>query len=233
MQASHASMKLFTRKAEPPETGTAHWCQARGCVNQTAERCRYVDRRGRRCAAVFCPSHHERVGKDVYCRRHAGTIRALGETGRDRNLLPDLENRGPSLVNWIASDIDERVRSLLEEVARPGERVLAEDEVVLAYDQGRRPRWERSWRLVEATGLVLKVAISVMEDEDPLVMVKVGHEMVAKGVPPWIARRAKDPEITEAADRSQRQLFYRFLQENITVAVHRLRQRADNPTWVA
>lgn len=231
-------MKIFSRKAEPSSAAqngarSPQLCHARGCVNDNAARCSYVDRRGRLCNGLYCPAHREQIEGSVYCRRHAGTVRALGDDGRSRFGLPDLDNRGPSLVNWIASDIDDRVRALLDQVARPGERVLVDDEVILAYDHERRPRWERSWKLVETTGLVLKVSIQVDEREDPLVTVRVGHEMVAKGVPPWIARRKQGHEVPDSVDRSQRQLFYRFLQENITTAVHRLRERADHPTWVA
>jgi len=229
-------MKLFNHKPDAstvrPRTST-RLCQARGCVSYDAEPCAYVDRRGRHCDALFCPTHHEVIDGAVFCRRHAGTLRALGEKGQERFGLPDVDNRGPSLVNWIARDLDDRVRALLESVARPGETVVVEPEVTMAYDVERRPRWERSWKLVEHTGLVLKVTINVHQHEDALVTVRVGREMVAKGIPPWIVRRRDGDRLPESAERAQRQLFYRFLEENITVAVHRLRQRADHPTWVA
>jgi hypothetical protein len=227
-------MKIFTRKPAPPSqpVGT-ELCQARGCANYTALPCAYIDRRGRTCRGVFCPAHHSVVNGAVYCRRHAGTIRAIGDAARDTRTLPDLENRAPSLVNWIADDLDTRVRSLLDAVRRGDEKVLVDQEVAVAYDHQRQPRWERSWKLVDVTGLVLKVSIQVDDREDALVTVRVGHEMVAKGVPPWISRRQDKAEANSAVDRSQRQLFYRFLEENITAAVHRLRERADHPTWVA
>jgi hypothetical protein len=227
-------MKIFGRKPAPPSlpVGT-ELCQARGCANYTALRCSYIDRRGRRCGGVFCPAHHELIDGAVYCRRHAGTIRAIGDAAHDTRSLPDLGNRAPSLVNWIAQDLDDRIRTLLESVRRPQEKVLVDDEVAMAYDHQRRPRWERSWKLIDATGLVLKVSIQVDDREDALVAVRVGHEMVAKGVPPWISRRGDQVEANSPVDRSQRQLFYRFLEENITAAVHRLRERADHPTWVA
>jgi hypothetical protein len=55
--------------------------------------------------------------------------------------------------------------------------------------------------------------------------------MVADGVPPWIARRREGQEVEAAIDVSQRQLFYRFLEENISSAVLRFRARGDRAPW--
>jgi hypothetical protein len=55
--------------------------------------------------------------------------------------------------------------------------------------------------------------------------------MVADGVPPWIARRREGQEVEAAIDVSQRQLFYRFLEENISGAVIRFRARGDRAPW--
>jgi hypothetical protein len=228
-------MPILHRKQKPtftPLVGTLK-CQARGCPNHTAMRCAYVDKRGRECNGIFCPAHWGVINGAVYCRRHANTVRALGDNGRDRRGLPDVDNRGPSLVNWIAREIDDQVRGLLGTVAHGDERVLVDTDVALAYDHHRRPRWERSWKLVETTGLVLKVAIHVDERDDALVTVRVGHEMVAQGVPPWIARRHTGEDIDPELDRLRRELFYRFLEENIREAVKQLRERADRPSWVA
>jgi len=78
--------------------------------------------------------------------------------------------------------------------------------------------------------VVIKVTIHVTEEDDSLVHVRVGTEMVADGVPPWIAQRREGHEMTASVDESQRRLFYRFLEENITAAVHVL--RLAKPTWV-
>ncbi len=228
-------MAIFSRKPKPVSDAAVGTlvCQARGCINHTGLQCGYVDKRGRTCAGIFCPTHRGVVNGVVYCRRHASTVRALGENAHDRLALPDVDNRGPSLVNWIAGELDRRVRALLVSVAHGDERVLIDSDVSLAYDHKRRPRWERSWKLVETTGLVLKIAIHVDEREDALVTVRVGNEMVAQGVPPWIARRHSGEDLDPDVDRLRRELFYRFLEENISEAVSRLRDRADHPTWVA
>src|SRR5579864_7315969 len=121
-------MPFFNRKRKEtltPVIGTL-LCQARGCHNPTALQCSYVDKRGRTCSGVFCPAHWGVVGGDVYCRRHASTVRALGENARGRLGLPDVDNRGPSLVNWIAGELDGRLRALLTDMSHGDERILVE-----------------------------------------------------------------------------------------------------------
>ena len=206
-------------------------CSLRGCTNQNAQLCAYLDRRGRACTAAFCPAHSVSFSGTTYCRRHAGTVQAIGELAKDPNGFPDLNDRAPSLVNWIARDLDEAIRRLLGRAARGGESVIVDESVRLAHDPARKARWERSWRIVEHTGLVLKVTVHVSEDNDSLVHVRVGTEMVADGVPPWIARRREGQEVEAAIDISQRNLFYQFLEENISSAVIRFRARGDRAPW--
>lgn len=206
-------------------------CSLRGCANTNAQVCAYRDRRGRRCQTAFCPAHSVSFAGVTYCRRHASTVQAIGELAKDPNGFPDLNDRAPSLVNWIARDLDQSIRRLLGRTARSGESVVVDESVRLAHDPARKARWERSWRIVEHTGLVLKVTVHVSEDNDSLVHVRVGTEMVADGVPPWIARRRQGQEVEAAIDVSQRQLFYRFLEENISTAVLRFRSRGDRAPW--
>jgi hypothetical protein len=158
-------------------------------------------------------------------------VQAIGELAKDPNGFPDINDRAPSLVNWIARDLDQSIRRLLGRAARSGESVIVDEDVLLAHDPARKARWERSWRIVEHTGLVLKVTVHVSEDNDSLVHVRVGTEMVADGVPPWIARRREGQEVEAAIDVSQRQLFYKFLEENISSAVLRFRARGDRAPW--
>jgi hypothetical protein len=214
-------------------TSTGHPCSIRGCSNVNAQGCAYRDRRGRKCSAAFCPAHSVAFSGVSYCRRHAGTVQAIGELSKDPNGFPDLNDRAPSLVNWVARDLDESIRRLLGRTARSGESVIVDESVRLAHDPARKARWERSWRIVEHTGLVLKVTVHVSEDDDALVHVRVGTEMVADGVPPWIARRREGQEVEAAIDVSQRQLFYRFLEENISAAVLRFRSRGDRAPWAS
>jgi hypothetical protein len=210
---------------------TALHCSLRGCTSTSAQLCAYRDRRGRQCQATFCQAHSVSFSGISYCRRHAGTVQAIGELAKDPNGFPDLNDRAPSLVNWIARDLDQSVRRLLGRAARSGESVIVDESVRLAHDPARKARWERSWRIVEHTGLILKVTVHVAEDNDSLVHVRVGTEMVADGVPPWIARRREGQEVEAAIDVSQRQLFYKFLDENISSAVLRFRARGDRAPW--
>jgi hypothetical protein len=220
-----------SRETEGALAPTATTCAQRGCTNVGAQLCAYRDRRGRACPAAFCPAHSVSFSGTSYCRRHAGTVQAIGELAKDPNGFPDLNDRAPSLVNWISRDLDENVRRLLGRTARSGESVIVDESVRLAHDPARKARWERAWRIVEHTGLVLKVTVHVSEENDSLVHVRVGTEMVADGVPPWIARRREGQEVEAAIDISQRQLFYRFLEENISAAVIRFRARGDRAPW--
>jgi hypothetical protein len=222
---------LFRRRrpepsGPPPEhqhtaTGTA--CSVPECPNGNALTCEYRDRRGRMCPLAFCSNHGVVIESVPYCRRHASTVRAIGELATDPNGRPDINDRTPSLVNWISRDLDGYTRAQLQAAARAGESVVADDAVHLSRDNNRNLRWERSWRLVEHTGLVLRVSINVSEDNDALVRIIVGSEMVADGIPPWIARRRMGEEVDASIDIAQRQLFYQFLQDHIAKAVAEFR----------
>ena len=157
----------------------------------------------------------------LYCRRHAGVVRAVGAEETPSGGLPDVDNRAPSLVSWIARDLDANVRRLLSSAARTGESVIADETVHVARDFNRKARWEQSWRLVDHTGVILKVTIQVLEENDSLVRVHVGSGVIADGVPPWIVRRAETSDM--ASDTAQRQRFYQWLDESIFMAVDRFR----------
>ena len=94
-------------------------CRARGCANHNGVLCHYIDRRGRRCDTAWCPNHWATVGGIVYCRRHAGTIAAIGYFDHPAG-MPDVDNRAPSLVNWVARDLDAFVAATLVQVRDPG-----------------------------------------------------------------------------------------------------------------
>jgi hypothetical protein len=196
-------------------------CKLAGCANDTAQPCAYRDGRGRACGAPYCPEHGVSTEGKFYCRRHAGVLRAVGAEVTPQGGLPDVDNRAPSLVSWIARDLDANVRRLLSVVAGLGESVIADETVHVARDFNRKARWEQSWRLVDHTGLILKVTIQVFEENDSLVRVHVGGGVIADGVPPWILRHTADPDV--ATDLEQRQRFYQWLDESIFLAVDRFR----------
>ena len=208
----------------PPAAGvTGIKCSLPGCSNHNAVPCSYRDRRGRMCSAAYCAEHGVSIAGVQYCRRHASTVQAIGALASDPNGHPDIDDRTPSLVNWISRELDGHIRSLLERAARDGETVVSDDAVRLSRDTNRNLRWERSWRLVESTGLVLKVTVHVSEGNDSLVRINVGSEMVADGIPPWIARRRMGEEVDVAIDVAQRQLFYKYMEESIATAVAEFR----------
>jgi hypothetical protein len=210
------------------EAPTTTPCSMRRCTSTNAKPCAYRDRRERSCPTAFCTAHSVSVGGATYCRRHAGTVQAIGELAKHPGGLPDLTDRAPALINWIARDLDKNIRTLLARTVRPGESVIVDDTVRLKHDHWRQARWERSWRIVEHTGPVLAVTVHMAEDDESRVHVRVGAEMVADSVPPWIARRSQGVEVEAAIDISQRQLFYQMLEDNISAAIVRFRAREDS-----
>jgi hypothetical protein len=202
-------------------------CSMYRCTSDRAKPCAYRDRRDRSCSSAFCPAHSVSLGGVTYCRRHAGTVQAIGELAKNPNGLPDISDRGPGLINWIARDLDKAIRTVLARTVRPGESLIVDDAVRLAHDPWRKARWERSWRIVEHTGPVLAVTVAMSEEDESRVAIRVGAETVADSVPPWISRRAQGVEVEAAIDISQRQLFYRLLEQNIAAAVVRSRARDD------
>jgi len=201
------------------ETPSTLACSIRGCENQSAEPCAYQDRRGRSCATACCSAHGVSVAGVIYCRRHAGTVQAVGTATDISGGIPGVNDRAPSLVNWIARDLDQAVRANLQQIAHPGETVLVDEHVHLARDQVRRGRWSRSWRLIDHTGLVLKVTVYTNDDDDSTVHVLVGGVTVPCGIPPWIARRREGSDVEAAVDISQRRVFYQSLETTIAAAI--------------
>src|ERR1700692_2634609 len=74
-------------------------CSLRGCTHNNAQLCASRDRRGRQCTATFCPAHSVSFSGTSYCRRHAGTVQAIGELSKDPNGFPDLNARAPPFAN--------------------------------------------------------------------------------------------------------------------------------------
>lgn len=66
-------------------------------------------------------------------------------------------------------------------------------------------------------------------DDDALIRIIVGSEMVADGIPPWIARRRMGEDVDVAIDVALRQLFYQYLQDSIARAVAESRGRGARP----
>jgi hypothetical protein len=209
-------------RPEPPSArpivGTLP-CSERGCTNDTGESCGYVDRRARACGTAWCPDHQSVVGGTVYCRRHAGVVGALG--GEQQAAMPDLENRAPSLVNWVARDVEEVIREIVAgHGAELGTDRLIADPVRLVFLGPERLRvWERSWKLVAHTGWSLRVSLEVDEARDTEVAVRVGRNVVVRMTPPWIAARMRGERLDDGTDAALRDAFYRELTASVAGAV--------------
>lgn len=201
------------RDLQQPVVGTLP-CSEHDCTATTGESCGYIDRRSRTCGTAWCPDHQSIVGGTVYCRRHAGVVRVLasGET-----VMPDLENRAPSLVNWVSRDLDEVIQDIVNSYrAQLGTDRLVADPVHLDFlGPERRRVWERSWKLVAHTGWSLRVSLEVDEARDTEVAVRVGRNIVARATPPWIAARLRGERLPAAEDAEQRREFYRSLTETM------------------
>jgi hypothetical protein len=154
-----------------------------------------------------------------YCRRHAGTLQALDTTSGRPVIVPDVSDRAASLVNWIARDLDASIRASLTHAARAGETVLADEYVHLVRDQTRDARWERGWRIVDHTGLVLKVTLFVSDSDDSVVYIRLGEIIIASGTPPWIANRGQGGAPDASVDVAQRQTFHESIETAIAAAL--------------
>jgi len=143
------------------------------------------------------------------CRRHAGVVRAIG-TEPDRLLsLPDLENRAPSLVNWVAHDVDPDVRRILQRYADSGTTI--DESAIFPLGHATRRTWTRHWKLLSHTGFDIRISLMVAEAEDTTVRASVDGTVVAEVEPPWIARRRSGVTLTPEEDEAERARFRRQL----------------------
>ncbi len=211
-----------------PVVGTSP-CSERGCDRQDGAACEYIDRRGRRCATAWCAEHQALFDGHAFCRRHVGTLRAIGVDVVDRSLAPDLDNRAPSLVNWICNDLDPRVRAFLQSEIKEGSgEEMAEERVHLIRTQDGTRTWERSWKLFDHTGVTTRVCVNVNEANDAEVIVRLGRERLIALIPPWIDRRMNRITIPEEQDTEERRIFYDYLYDIIVKAVNKERHA---PRW--
>jgi hypothetical protein len=201
--ADAASLELAEREGEHP-------CAFAGCTAMTGLQCEYVDRRERHCRTAWCPAHRFVHDRHVYCRRHVGVVTALPTT--DFGMappLPDLDNRAPSLVGWMAKLLDADIwRLMLAQGDTPAGAQLISDPVSLVFVGIDRQRaWERAWTLASHQGEPRRVSIVVEETNDSEVVVKVGANVVDRLTPPWIVHRRNNEQVPEAQDAEERTAF--------------------------
>ena len=198
-------------------------CTQPGCPRATGIACEYVDRRGHHCRTAWCPEHRLVIDGRVYCRRHAGVVSALpvGYVGHTAP-MPDLETRAPSLVSWVAREVDADIRHLLLADDRDGHAQLITDPVYLVFvGRDRRRAWERAWKLVDHMGDSLRVSLLVEEAADAEVAIWVDSAIVERLAPPWIVQRLHGALPPPEVDAQRRKDFNRRILSIISKRMER------------
>jgi hypothetical protein len=151
----------------------------------------------------------------AFCRRHARSFGATGGGGfQIGQALPDLDNRSPSLADYVGDALEPRVLQFLWSLCRPGtnDQVGSEPLRVVHPTSGGSRRWDRTWKIYDHTGIIVQVTVETDESRDPEVDLKVGRNTVGRAVLPWIARRFQGlPALAADADAEERELFYNSL----------------------
>jgi hypothetical protein len=221
-------MPFWKKEAEPPPPPAAIEppaprrlrgilaCSEYACSRHDGVTCAYVDRRGRFCPTAWCPDHQVVVEGRVFCRRHARLVAAVGGQFQMAQALPDLDNRSPSLADYVGDALEPRVLELLWGLCRPGsnDQVAAEPLRVVHPMAGGTRHWDRTWKIFDHTGVIVQVAVEVHEGHDPEVDIKVGRTLVGRAIPPWIDRRRQGlPPLSPDEDAAERRRFYDGLWE--------------------
>ena len=206
------------RPSEPPNVGgvTAERlrlqeelngpCRHARCPNRAVARCSYIDRRRHACTTAWCSDHLTIVFDLPYCRRHASVAPSLSN-GFFNDMLPAVDSRALSLVNWVGSQLDSDVRRTLAEVAPHKHTRVVSGSVRPAYMSGGRSQcWIRSWNLIDSAGTLAGVALEVDEDDDCEVGVRIGGQLLGRLRPPWIGLDRAKPVAPEQ-DAAARQAF--------------------------
>ena len=183
-------------------------CSEAECLSDRGLDCVYVDRRSQSCETAWCPEHVAAVDGRPYCRRHAGVIRALPTA--DPQTLPEVHNRAPSLLEWVAREVGPEIHAMLTAAALRGQ-LLQEDgaRLTLIPSGHRRVRaWERAWKLFDHTGHHLTVSLDVEEAHDLEVIVRVNGVIIDRLTPPWITARRNGLQLPPDVDQAQRRAYY-------------------------
>ena len=168
-----------------PSSGGAKRCLFDGCERRDVAQCAFVDRHQRRCPTHWCPVHGT-VQLGGHALPPSCRVAQLLGPAPPAGSVPELDNRSPSLVNFVARAIDAEVRALLAPLAADGES-LAEEPVHIAVGTRTR-RWEHAWALRTPAGHDrVRVAVEVDDHRDPELALRVGHEVIARSIPPGSA----------------------------------------------
>jgi len=135
-------------------------CGEPGCEAEPVEACGYVDSRGNACRTHWCEEHGSEVAGHRYCRRHAGTMVALGSKANNPKALPDVGHRGASLVRWVYRDLDPALTALLESESRDNEHLLRDTEVAVGRAKDGTRSWQMSWKLASPSRIRLRITLT-------------------------------------------------------------------------
>jgi len=182
--------------------------------------CAYVDRRRVRCTSARCEAHQVVFGGAPYCPRHAGVVRAIARAPEEEREFPEVDNRAPSLCEWMAESLEPGMLQLIGhyQAQRPGSRLAPEALTVVQAGTPRVRGWEHRWRLVDDTGPIVTVALRVEEPRDSVVIIKINGIPCHEAVPPWISEQGP---LTPEADQQRRAMFNHGLLVVVAEQVHR------------
>jgi hypothetical protein len=134
--------------------------------------------------------------------------------------LPDLDNRAPSLVGWIARDLEGRIREVLTRVApKTGASLVADPVRLVITPGGSTRRWAKTWKVVDSTSVLNRVSIEVDEVDDCHVSARVDSELIGRGMPPWIANRQVGKQVEPGVDAAERAEFAAAMARSIELVV--------------
>ena len=192
-------------------------CTEKGCSAGATNVCSYTDRNGRSCGTAWCEAHVRLLGGEAYCRRHASTLAALRTLGTpiDENAqLPALDNRGASLLRWMAKDLDATIRELLTQRAPAfGDDLSARGST---QTESGRSIWTWNWK-DDRSGMV---TLAVDEARDDTVDVLVNGTKVFSEKPPWVNHHQKGEfNVDPIMDSHERQAYTRQIINAIAAAL--------------
>jgi hypothetical protein len=194
-------------------------CNSSGCRRRDGIQCSYVDKRSRRCPTAWCPNHVAAVAGIAYCRRHASTMAAI-EGSEVVAGLPDLDNRAPSLVGWMGTELDAPIRDLFSRIVpRSGATLVAGPVRLVLTPGGSTRRWSKTWKLVDRAAVLSSVSVDVDELDDCHVSARVDGEVIGRGVPPWIGKRLAGIEVDATAAAADRNEFAAAMARSIELVV--------------
>ena len=238
--AAPAPVPALPPPPPPPIQGFEPFTEVAG-TPIAALQCAYVDAHEVQCPARVRISMAQPGTGAVYCRRHASALNAIYGLSIPSSVtsavggelqIPDLHDRSPALVDWVTRDLHAHVTDLLGQAARGlGGHVVVEPvrPTIDRVGAGRSRRWQRDWKLIDHTGVLLRVSICVDRRRDSEVVVVVDGQEMARVVPPWIADRL-DPQARSVAARGG---FYEVLLQAVREGIDRsLALRGVAPTHI-